>query len=115
MAFLQTTTQPQSVVVPASGTSIAPGLQVAENTHTVVVFNPAAAGDVYFNWTEGAGVALTKASSHVVGPGSSLTLGIGTRSERAGGADVETQLSFDCDPAANGVSVRLSYLNAQQS
>ena len=111
MAFLSDTATPTTALVAASGTSVAPAVMPGENTHSMMVYNPAGAGDLFFNFAGGAGGALVKDASHVVAAGVSLTFGVGPRSARAGGADIETGLAFDCDAAAAGVTARVTYLN----
>ncbi len=108
MPLSRITIDSQSVTVAAAGTAIAPARQLSENTHTLIAYN-ADAGEVWFNWTGGAGGALTKSESVIVPAGGSVTLAPGPRTERSGGSDLESGLSVDA--SNNGAVLYLTFLS----
>ena len=108
MAITRTTIDSQGVTVAAAGTAVAPTRQLSENTHTLIAYN-SDTGEVWFNWSGGAGGALTKADSVVVPAGGAITLAPGARGVRAGFEDIESGLSFDA--SNNGATVYITYLS----
>jgi len=113
VAFLTQTLLAQTVSVAAAGTSVAPSTLPAENTHTLIVRNESTAS-IFFGFVA-AGGALVKNDSVVVPAGASAVRGIGARSARAGGADVELAMAFDTDPISAPAVIRLEYLNGRSN
>ncbi len=94
----------QSVTNP--GTSVAANPQPFENTHTIVILNNTAGTDAFVRWQTGT-AALTPANASVVPGGSSLTLSIGSASQRP--TDGSSSLYFDSVGAA--CTLQITYIN----
>ena len=98
----------------ASGTAVAPSLDVPDNCHTIVCSNPTAAL-VYLGWAPSSGT-FSAASAVVVPANGSVSLGIGPKSARpATGSGGGVPDSLWVDASVNGTLVRLIYVNGMSS
>lgn len=95
---LQVTTTP--------GTAVIANPAPYDNTHTVVILNNTAGRDAYVRWQTGT-AALTAANSSVVPGGSSLTLSIGSLSQRP--TDGSASLYFDS--VGGACTLQITYVN----
>ena len=94
----------QSTTTP--GTSVAANPQPYENTHTIVILNNTAGTDAFVRWQTGT-AALTAANASVVPGGSSLTLSIGSVSQRP--TDGASSLYFDS--VGSACTLQITYIN----
>jgi hypothetical protein len=97
-------------VVTTAGTPVSPPQQPADNTHTILAYNDSATARSWFQFST-AGAVLEDESQYIP-PGGSATLGIGPRSQRAGGPDAE---SVRVNSDTNGAIVRFTYINGRSS
>ncbi len=91
-----------------AGTASAPTTDVYDNTHTVVVYNPSGTADVYVAFTDDA--SIPAATAVKIPPTSSMTLPIGTISQRPASGS----LKFDCS-AGTVNNIAITYLNGLSS
>jgi hypothetical protein len=97
-----------TATIVAAGTPVFPVAQPSDNTHSIIVYNDHATARSWFQFGVAGPVLLD--DSQFVPPGGSVTLGIGPRSQRAGGPDAE---SLRCDSDTNGAVLRITYLNGR--
>lgn len=86
-----------------AGTAVVPLQAPFDNTHTIIIFNESTTQKLFVAFTEE--IAIAEANAVVVPTNSTLTLPIGTKSERP---PIGT-LKFDCDGGT--ITARISYLN----
>ena len=98
-----------TAVVASAGTSVQPTLAIPDNTHTMVVLNPDAAQTVYMNFGTPGGALGANNSVNIL-PNTSLSLAVGTRSDRAASG---TNAIFDC--SGGNVDGRIFYVNGASS
>jgi hypothetical protein len=92
------------VVVAAAGTSVTANPQPYDNTDTVVILNNTAGVDGYVNY-QSSNAAMAATGAMIVPGGSSLTLSIGSKSQRPQDG---TDLWFD---GAAPVTFQITYIN----
>lgn len=97
---VQVITNPGTAVTP-TGDDV-----VRDNTHTIVILNNTSGTDGFVRWQTGT-TALTAANASVVPGGSSLTLSIGSKSQRP--SDGQALLYFDS--VGSAVTFQLTYIN----
>ena len=88
------------------GTSVIANPQPYENTHTVVILNNTAGTDAYVRWQTGT-AAQTPANASVIPGGSSLTLSIGSASQRP----TDSSASMYFDSVGSAVTLQITYVN----
>jgi hypothetical protein len=108
MALSSALIEATSASVTSPGTSVAPTITPKDNTHTLVILNPSTTATVLVGFGT-AGAALPQASSVNVLPNTSLSLSIGTLSQRASAG---TDIIFD---GTGAVDVRIFYVNGTTS
>ena len=92
------------VVVSGAGNVASPGTAPLENTHTIVILNNTAGTDGYAAY-QADNTQITATTGMVIPGGSSLTLAVGSKSQRP--QDGST-LRFD---GAGAVTFQLTYIN----
>jgi len=90
-----------------AGTASTPTISPYDNTHTVIVYNEDSTNTLYVGFTDGASISATDAI--FVPTQSSITLAIGTLSQRP----ADGVLKFDC--SAGSITARVTYINGLQS
>jgi len=110
MAISLKPAQGTSLTVAAPGTAVAPSVAVPDNCHTVIVYNTSAAATVYVAWVPVAG-SFSTATAVVVPPSASVTLAIGSLSQRpaTGAGGVQDQLFVDA--SVPGTTANITYVN----
>lgn len=93
-------------VITNPGTAVTPATAPFDNTHTIVILNNTSGTDGFVRWQTGTS-ALTVTNASVVPGGSSLTLSIGSKSQRP--SDGQALLYFDS--AGSAVTFQLTYIN----
>ena len=101
---VQVTTTPGTAVTPS-----APN-RPRDNTHTIVILNNTAGTDALMRW-QNSTAAITAASGTVIPGGSSLTLSLGTKSQRP--TDGSALLYFDS--VGSAVTLQITYINGLDS
>jgi len=96
-------------VVASSGTSVEPVLEIPDNCHTVVILNPDTTNTVLVQLGT-AGGAIPAANAAVIPPSATLSLVVGTLSQRASSG---ANLIFDTN--AGAVTAQLIYVNGVSS
>lgn len=97
-------------VVTTPGTAVTmnqPDDALRDNTHTIVILNNTAGTDAFVRWQTGT-AALSATTSSVIPGGSSLTLSVGSKSQRPQGADTDL-LYFDSVGVA--CTLQITYIN----
>ena len=97
-------------VVTTPGTSVtmaSPADALRDNTHTIIILNNTAGTDAFARWQTGT-AALTATNASVIPGGSSLTLSIGSKSQRPQGATTD-KLYFDSVGVA--CTLQITYIN----
>lgn len=97
-----------NVTIAASGTVVSANPQPYDNTHTVIVYNTGDGVTGYVRWqTDNTAMAATTAI--VVPGGGSITLSIGSKSNRVASADT---LRFDASAAT---VFQVTYVNGRNA
>lgn len=100
---IQLVTTPGTAVTAPAGP---PDLRIKDNTHTVVILNNTAGTDALMRW-QSTTAAITPATGSVIPGGSSLTLSLGSKSQRP--TDGVSSLYFDSVGVA--VTLQITYIN----
>ena len=95
-----------NVTIAVAGTVVSANPQPFDNTHTVIVYNTTDSVTGYLNW-QASGAAMAATTAVVVPGGGSITLSIGSKSNRVASADT---LRFDASAAA---VFQITYVNGR--
>jgi len=96
----------QLTTTPGTSVTSAGGDILRDNTHTIVVLNNTSGTDALVRWQTGT-AAITPATGSVVPGGSSLTLSVGSKSQRP--TDGTSSLYFDS--VGSAVTLQITYIN----
>jgi hypothetical protein len=110
MAISLKPAQGVSVTVATAGTAVAPSVALPDNCHTLIVYNTSAAATAYLQFVPTAG-AFATASAVVIPPQASITLALGTLSQRPGSGAGGIPDSLFFDASVNATVVRVTYVN----
>ena len=96
----------RSVQVTATNTTtVAAGVALPDNAHTVIIYNPDATNSVYMAEAAPSGSAIGVAVATIIPASSTLTLGIGTITMRAA-----PTAAFGFSTSAGSIALTVTYI-----
>jgi len=110
MAISLKPAQGELVTVVAAGTAVAPSVALPDNCHTLIAYNSGLAATAYLQFVPVAG-SFAVGTAVAIPPQASITLAIGTLSQRPASGAAGIPDSLFLDASVNGTVIRLTYVN----
>lgn len=108
MAFSYQTAVGTYATVSSPGTAVSPNIDIFDNTHTIIIYNPDTTNTIYVGFLSGV-TSVAIANAIFVPPSSSVTLAIGVKSARP------SYGNFLIDASGGTPTARITYINGLSS